>query len=174
MNLVFIYGPPASGKLTVANELSALTGLPVFHNHLTRDIVQSLYPGNLQDNYELVNLLREDVLKYCAVHDTSLIFTFVYDGPEDDEVVKNRVDTVTSNGGNVLFVELSAPNGTLLDRVANDSRKEHKKLVDRDELAAILETTPYPSIPYPNILKIDTSTADPAESARRIQRHYGI
>ena len=44
MNLVFIYGPPAVGKLTVAKELSLITGYPLFHNHLTRDLVHELFP----------------------------------------------------------------------------------------------------------------------------------
>ncbi len=35
MRLVFIYGPPGVGKLTVARELAALTGFKLFHNHLT-------------------------------------------------------------------------------------------------------------------------------------------
>jgi len=35
MKLVFIYGPPAVGKLTVANALAKVTGFKVFHNHLT-------------------------------------------------------------------------------------------------------------------------------------------
>ena len=35
--VVWIYGPPASGKLTIARELSTLTQLPVFHNHLAVD-----------------------------------------------------------------------------------------------------------------------------------------
>ena len=34
MKLVFIYGPPAVGKLTVAKELAALTGFKVFHNQV--------------------------------------------------------------------------------------------------------------------------------------------
>ena len=41
MNLVFIHGPAASGKLTVARELARLTGFGVFHNHL---VVDSLTP----------------------------------------------------------------------------------------------------------------------------------
>ena len=47
MQLIFIYGLPASGKLTVAEELAELTGYPVFHYHVTRDLVQRIYPGEL-------------------------------------------------------------------------------------------------------------------------------
>ena len=42
MRLVFLYGPPAVGKLTVAKALARLTGYKVFHNHLTIDLVASI------------------------------------------------------------------------------------------------------------------------------------
>jgi len=42
MKLVFIYGPPASGKLTVARELATLTGYRLFHNHLIVDAVAAV------------------------------------------------------------------------------------------------------------------------------------
>jgi hypothetical protein len=174
MNLLFLYGPPATGKLTIAEELSKLTGYSVFHNHLTRDLVQSLYPGNVMDHYDLVDALREDVMKYCAQNNTDLIFTFVYDGPEDDEVVSQRVNTVTENGGNVLFVELTAPYDVLLHRVGNESRKQHKKIHDPEHLASLLETKAYGSVPYDNILKVDTSVMNPVQSADLITKHFGI
>lgn len=40
MKLLFIYGPPASGKLTVAREPAALTGYRLFHNHLVVDALE--------------------------------------------------------------------------------------------------------------------------------------
>jgi tRNA uridine 5-carbamoylmethylation protein Kti12 len=43
MKLVFIYGPPAAGKLTVATELSRLTGFKLFHNHVSIQFVESLF-----------------------------------------------------------------------------------------------------------------------------------
>src|SRR5207249_6103945 len=43
MRLVFIYGPPASGKLTVATELAKLTGFKLFHNHVSIQFVQSIF-----------------------------------------------------------------------------------------------------------------------------------
>ena len=38
MQFVVLYGRPAVGKLTVARELSALTGYAVFDNHLVVDV----------------------------------------------------------------------------------------------------------------------------------------
>lgn len=174
MNLIFIYGPPASGKLTVAQELSKLTGYPIFHNHMTRDIVHGLFPKKLEENYELVNILRDDVLKYCTLNNISLIFTWVYDGPEDDEPLKRKVETVTENGGKILFVELTTPHNILLERVTNDSRKKHKKLTDPELLSHLLKSKAYSSIPYNSIFKVDTSTHTPKESAELITEHFNL
>ena len=44
MKLIFIHGPVASGKLTIARALAALTGLAVFHNHLVVDAVAAVFP----------------------------------------------------------------------------------------------------------------------------------
>jgi cytidylate kinase len=44
MKLIFIYGPAAAGKLTIARELAALPGYAVFHNHLIVDAVASIFP----------------------------------------------------------------------------------------------------------------------------------
>ncbi len=44
MTFVLLYGPPAVGKLTVANELAKLTDFKVFHNHLSIDLVEAVFP----------------------------------------------------------------------------------------------------------------------------------
>jgi hypothetical protein len=44
MRVVFIYGPVASGKLTVARALAERTGMALFHNHLVVDAVGAVFP----------------------------------------------------------------------------------------------------------------------------------
>lgn len=44
MQLIFLYGPMAAGKLTVARELAARTGFALFHNHLLVDAVAAVFP----------------------------------------------------------------------------------------------------------------------------------
>lgn len=39
MKLVIIFGPQAVGKMTVGQELEKLTGLKLFHNHMTIELV---------------------------------------------------------------------------------------------------------------------------------------
>jgi len=43
MWLVFLHGPPGSGKLTVGRELQSITGFRLFHNHLVVDLLESLF-----------------------------------------------------------------------------------------------------------------------------------
>ena len=174
MNLVFIYGPPAVGKLTVAKELSLITGYPVFHNHLTRNLVHELFPSALKENYELVNKLRNEVLEYASLHGENMIFTYVYSGASDDDAVNEIVSRVEKNAGNVLFVELLANESELLTRVTDESRRSHKKLTDAEELKTYLDKTQYPSVPYENILKIDTTNTPPVEVAGLITDHFGL
>jgi len=168
MKLIFIYGPPASGKLTVAEKLSSVTSIPVFHNHLSRDLVKDIYGDNLMSHYELVDQIRTDVLGYCARNNTDLIFTYVYEGIDDDKNVKDFIKEIEVNGGEVHFVELSANQDDLLDRVGNESRKKYKKLTDKSILKELTNSMEKFSIPYVESLKINTSETNPDESANLI------
>ena len=62
MKLVFLYGPPAVGKFTVAKELAALTGFKLFHNHLTVDVATSIFEHGVVLDALLVATLRQPVL----------------------------------------------------------------------------------------------------------------
>lgn len=174
MKLIFLYGPPASGKLTIAEKLSSVTGIPVFHNHLSRDIVKDIYQDSIKEHYDLVDQIRFDVLDYCAKHQTDLIFTYVYAGQDDDTDIRQFVKIIEDNQGEVDFVELTASREDLIDRAANESRKRYRKLVDPAEMAKITEQMDIYSIPFVDSLKINTSEIDPDDAADRIAREFGL
>ena len=176
MNLLFIYGPPAVGKLTIAEELAYLTGYKLFHNHLTMDLAKEIYPEFNEMRFKLVDTLRLNVFEYAAKNNTDLIFTFVHDGDTvDDTFTKETVAIIERSGGNVYFVELTASDDILLERVSNESRKRFHKLKDphilKNQLAQNLYRTP---LPYSNILKIDTSTINPSQTAKEIVTHFKL
>ena len=168
MKLLFLYGPPASGKLTVANKLSELTKIPLFHNHLSRDIVKDIYGKNLLNHYALVDQIRFDVLSYCANQGTDIIFTYVYEGKTDDENVRKLINAIKNNGGDVVFIELKASREDLIKRVSNDSRKLYKKLIDPEEMTRITEDLSIYSMPFVDSFVINTSELSPEESANFI------
>lgn len=170
MKLIFLYGPPAVGKLTIAEKLSEATGIAVFHNHHSRDLVKDIYGDDVMQHYALVDTIRFDVLEYCAQHDTDLIFTYVYGGPDDDGNVKDFTKKIESNGGTVHFVELTADPEDLVDRVDNNSRKRFKKLTDKQIMAELTEDMSRFSIPYVDSLKINTSKVNAEEAANLVAK----
>lgn len=174
MKLIFLYGPPASGKLTIAEKLSERTGIPLFHNHLSRDLVKDIYGDKLRDNYGLVDRIRFDVLDYCSKNDTDLLFTYVYEGSDDDANVRDFMKTVEDNGGEVLFVELTANKEDLVGRVDNESRKKFKKLTDPVVMAEITKDMSIYSIPFVDSLKINTSNSAPVESVESIVKAFEL
>lgn len=172
MKLIFLYGPPAAGKLTIAEKLSERTGIPLFHNHLSRDIVKDIYGDKLRNNYALVDRIRFDVLDYCSKNQTDLIFTYVYEGSDDDANVRDFIKTIENNQGEVLFVELTANKEDLIDRVDNESRKKYKKLTDPVIMSKMTQDMSVFSIPFVESLKINTSILSPDESVAVISETY--
>jgi hypothetical protein len=58
MKLVFLYGPAAVGKLTVARELTRLTGYPIFDNHLSIDYAARLLDWGTPSYMSFLRALR--------------------------------------------------------------------------------------------------------------------
>ena len=99
MKLVFLHGPPAVGKLTVARELAGLTGFRLFHNHLTVDLVSSLFSFGS----EPFVLLREQIwlaaFGEAARQKVSLIFTFNPERTVRERFIKDAIEVVESADG---------------------------------------------------------------------------
>ena len=76
MQLIFIYGPVASGKLTVGRELAARTNVALFHNHLVVDAVGAVFPFGTQTFSRLREQFWMTVFDEAAKQGRSLIFTF--------------------------------------------------------------------------------------------------
>lgn len=176
MNLIFIYGPPATGKLTIATELAKATGYVLFHNHLTLNLAREVLPDFDGRLFELTHKLRIDVIESAAKYEKNVIFTYVFDGDKEDiDFVNDVVKIVEKYGSRVHFVQLVAPVETILSRVGDDSRKTHNKIGDKVKLRAQLEERDmFASVPYEHILKIDTSLASPQQSSQKIIDTFGL
>jgi predicted kinase len=176
--LIYIYGPPASGKLTVAERLSELTGFPLFHNHLTVNAVRPIFPFGSPPFSEAVRKMRHAVFETAAGAGISLIFTnnSAWSQPDPrgrfEAAAANARRIMESRGGRAVFVRLSAPQSALEERLANESRQAHDKLLDVGrlrELLADLDASPL----HPDDLTIDTGQLSPEEAARAIAAALG-
>jgi len=176
MNLVILYGPPGVGKLTVAQALAERTGYKVFHNHLTTDMVTSLFPFGSEQAVTLIMRYRVEMLAAAAKANLpGVIHTFVYAEGTDDELMQELIDAVEPHGGRVTLVLLTCETGVLLERLVADSRARHGKLRDPDVLRRLLATerlmTPFPRRPS---LVIDTTTRNATNVASEIARAPGL
>lgn len=171
MNLVMLCGPPAVGKLTIAQLVSEATGVPLFHNHESRNIVKKIYPDSLDAHYDLVQRIRLDVYSYCASHGTDLITTFVYEGPDDDDLLHEYKETIESHGGKIIFIQLYAASEDLLNRVTSASRVRHKKIINASLLKNHIKNLEKFKLPFTPNLEINTSKNSPQDSAARIREY---
>jgi hypothetical protein len=175
MRLVFLYGPPGVGKLTVARELVSRTGMRLFHNHLTVDLVAAVFPRSSPSFGRLITGFRREVLAEAAREGIDVVFTYVYAHPTDEPNVRALIEPVLVSGGSVRFVQLTCARDVLLTRVADESRRAYRKLNDPAAVGEMLDREDFLTpLPFADSLQIDTTDVSPAEAATRILTHYSL
>lgn len=176
MRLVFLYGPPAAGKLTIAKELEKLCGYRVFHNHLTVDLTEIAFDIGTEEATAFSSKLRLEVFEEAAKQGRDgLIFTFCYAREKDDAFVKDIQDLIGRYGGDVCFVQVYCSVGALMDRVGDASREVFRKVRSREGLQRMMdEAELFEAIPFVESLSIDTTGTPPKEAARIIREHYHL
>jgi hypothetical protein len=175
---VYLYGPPAVGKLTVATELQRRTNFRLFHNHLTVNAVRSVFDFDTSGFREVVHRVRLDVFETAARNGIDVIFTnnSVWAVPNGRSLfaafARQARERVESAGGRVIFVQLSAPSEVLEARVGAPSRRDHGKLLEPARLREML-LLHHPEPLHPDDVVIDTSTISPEEAAATIATACG-
>lgn len=167
MKLVFVYGLPAAGKLTVSRELAKLTGYKLFHNHLTVDLLCAVFDFGSPSFIELREQIWLSVFAHARRgHLPGMIFTF---SPE--RTVNADFVSRVALENDVLFVELRCPADTLKRRMSDASRLRHGKLTSVPFFEQLQAEGAFDvsCMPSPH-LSIDTSTCTPEEAAVRIAR----
>jgi hypothetical protein len=176
MRLVYLYGPPAVGKLTVARELAALTGFKLLHNHLTVNLAISLFPHGSEPYTRLVRQFRREMLAEAAQVGVDVVMTGVYLGTEEQRAaIRWMIEPVCANGGTVLSVQLVCDREAWLARVPNASRQAEGKLLDPKRVVGLFHGgDPFSTMPIEPRLTLDTTHLQPAEAAAQIAAHYDL
>ena len=169
--LVFLYGPPAVGKLTVARAIADRLPYKILHNHVTIDAVTEVLPFGSDTFWRVVGRFRRDLVAAAAAENIDLIYTFVF-APGDEQHVADIVLPYENAGGTVLFVQLLAPRDVLLQRVLGESRKQHGKPTDAQTLEQMLdEYDNFTAVAAPGSLTIDLAATSARDAAQRIIDH---
>lgn len=109
--LVLIVGPPAVGKMTVGHELAQRTGLRLFHNHHTIELVLRFFAFGTPPYRRLVDEFRRRVFEEVAASDLpGLIFTYVwaFDDPRDAATIERYSAIFRERSARVVIAELEA------------------------------------------------------------------
>ncbi|HXG97414.1 MAG TPA: hypothetical protein VNJ06_09945 [Gemmatimonadales bacterium] len=169
MRLIFIHGPPAVGKLTVARELAELTGLPLFHNHLAVDVLTPLFEFGSASFVKLRELIWLSVFQEAAKNDRSLIFTFAPERTVRPSFIEDTITTIEARGGVVHFVRLTCDAGDIERRLTSPSRAEFGKLQSLDQYQTLTRAGAFDYPELPAVLTIDTGAVSPREAAVAIR-----
>jgi hypothetical protein len=175
MNLVYIYGPPGVGKLTVATDLARRTGYKLFHNHLTIAAIEPVFGFGAPTFWRILHRLRDEVMESAAKEGISLIYTVAHTQPSDIVHFERRRELIERHGGNVLLTKLTCEHSVLESRVEAGSRRAFGKLSDLEAWRAYIEGKDvFSPIPGRESLEIDNTHLSPEEVAMRIIRHYAL
>ena len=177
---VFIIGAPASGKMTIGQELSKLTGATLFFNHQPIDFALEIYQDFTEEMWEFVRSVNFSFLGTSARHHRSVILTGVIDFSNQYQLMylKQIQDLLDNFHQEILFVELETSLEERLHRNRTENRLKHKPLkwhieVSEREILETAETLQLNSQHQLNELhhyfKINNTNLSAEEVAKQIQ-----
>ncbi|NNE67190.1 MAG: AAA family ATPase [Pyrinomonadaceae bacterium] len=169
MYVVFIHGPPAAGKYTVGELVAEKLGIPLFHNHLTVDLVGTLFEFGTPEFVAMREKVWLDGFAAAAESGQSFVFTFNPETTVAQETLDRLEKAVTGNAGRVFYVELKCDEEEIEKRLTRKSREEFGKLTDLDLYRQLRSAGAFdePVLP-PALVTIDTSENPPAATAKVI------
>ena len=182
---VFIIGAPASGKMTIGQELSKFTGATLFFNHQPIDFALEIYQDFTEEMWEFVRGIYFSFLGTSARNHRSVILTGVIDFSNQYNLmylkeIQNLLDDYHQE---ILFVELETSLEECLRRNRTENRLKHKPLkrhieVSEREILETTETLQLNSQHQPNELhhyfKINNTNLSAEEVAKQIQNKIKI
>lgn len=186
MKFMLITGPQAVGKMTVGEEVAKKTGLKLFHNHMTIELVSKFFSYGTDAGKRLVHSFRQQIFDEVIKSDLpGLIFTFVwaFNMQEDWDYVDALVKKFENAGAETYVVELQADVEERLRRNKTEHRlmeKPTKRNIEWSESELKRSMGKYrlnsleKEIPYKNYLKIDNTHLSAEETAEKIVKHFGL
>lgn len=181
MKLVIIIGNGAVGKMTVGQELAKITGLRLFHNHMSIEPIIDIFG---EYNGDIVRKFRELVFtEFVKTDKYGLIFTYIwaFDTQSDWDYMEHLREIF--KGADIYYAELVAPQKVRLQRNTTENRLKHKpskrnlewsnEMIIESDLENRLERYDG-EVPYENYIKIDNTNLSAAETAKIIRDRFGL
>ncbi len=185
--LVIITGPHAVGKMTVGQELAKITGLRLFHNHMSIELALKLFDFGTPGYRALNETIRKTVFEQFATSDLpGLIFTYMmdFDDPQEFAYLQEIMQLFADNGAACHVVELCADFEERIERNKSENRLAHKESkrdlawsereMRHTQATHRLNSREGEILPFESYIKIDNTHLSPAEVASMIKEHFGL
>lgn len=183
MKLVLIVGDGAVGKMTVGQELMKITGLRLFHNHMTIEPVLEIFNDfNVDVILKLRYLIFEEFVK---TDNYGMIYTcmWAYDSQEDWDIMEKIFKIFNDAGAELYCVELTAPLEVRMQRNVTENRlknKASKRDIEASTERLIQHTQNHRfvsvdgEVPIKNFIRIDNSNIEAAAVAKMIKDTFDL
>jgi predicted kinase len=171
--LIFIYGPPASGKLTVARELQKLIGYKLIHNHLSANIASRIFDFGTKEFGELNDKIQFSLIRE-GLKAGEVIFTKAYIHKKHKNFLRKLEKLLKENKFKIYFVRLFPTKEALLKRIGRSSREKEGKLTDKKILKDFLDKNKFGEIPGRQGLTIDNSKVSAKRVAQKIRKELRL
>jgi hypothetical protein len=180
---VFLIGDAAVGKMTVGQELTKITDLRLFHNHMTIEPVLEVF-GYF--NGRAISRMREIIFdEYACSKNYGLIFTYMwaFDQQSDWDYVEHVSEIFRKHDADIYYVELIAPQAIRLQRNATENRLKHKtskRDIERSNQRLINDSSNYRcvsnegEITFDNYMRIDNSNLSVETVAKMIKDRFDL
>lgn len=183
MKLVLLFGDAAVGKMTVGQELTKITDLRLFHNHMSIEPILEIFGGF---NGNAIKRFREIVFEEFAKTDNyGLIFTYMwaFDCKDDWDYVEHIKDIFKPYNTEFYYVELVTPQDVRLSRNVTENRLNNKpskmniewsnkRLIEDDRNHRLVSFDG--EISFNNYIKIDNSNISAKETAKLIKKRFDL
>lgn len=186
MRFVILFGPQAVGKMTIGQHLAARTGMKLFHNHMSIELVTALFEYASPSGQRLIELIRREVFEEASRSEnglSGLIFTYVwaFDLPSEREYIEGISRLFRERGAEICWVELEADVEERRRRNTTENRLLHKPSKRNiewsdNELVESHQKHRLNSLPgeitEPYYMRLNTTQIEPDEAAARIIAHF--
>lgn len=183
MKLLFMIGNAAVGKMTVGQELMKITGLRLFHNHMTIEPVIEIFG---EYNGPAINKIRQAVFEEFAKTDNyGMIFTYMwaFDQKSDWDYIEYVKSIFAPYGTEFYYVELVASREVRFERNVTENRlanKATKRNIEASYQNNVNLDKKYRlesidgEITFENYIKIDNSNLAPDAVAKMIKERFNL
>ena len=182
MKFVLIFGDAAVGKMTVGQELTKITDLRLFHNHMTIDPVRDLFGDPRR--WDIIERLRTVIFEEFAASDNYgmiFIFMWIFDSAYDWERVERMGNIFKQHNADIYYVELHAPLEVRLQRSVTENRLNYKpSWRDKIKSENYLRNHGFRcisndgEIPFENYIKIDNTDLSAEKVAEIIKERFSL